>query len=203
MIVAALTDDSILEAAELLRSGGALVYPTETAYALGADPLHADAIGKVFALKGRDENKPMGLIAASRAQVSEWCEIMPEEASLMDRHWPGPLSFVLRLKPLARPGREALRRVSAGGSTVSIRVSSNPFACKLAEVLGHPIIATSANRSGMPSVFTVEEAKKQFAKPPQPDMLLDAGSLPEGPMSTVIRLENGSPIVLRKGAITI
>lgn len=203
MIVTALTDDSILEAAKLLRSGGTVVYPTETAYALGADPLQPDAVEKVFALKGRDEQKPMGLIAASREQVSEWCEISPEEVSLMDRHWPGPLSLVLRLKPRGAHEHETLTRLTAGRNTVSIRLSSNPCARTLAEILGNPIVATSANRSGMPNVFTVQEAKKQFAKPPQPDMLIDAGPLPEGPMSTVIRFENGLPIVLRKGAMTI
>ena len=203
MIVVALTDDAIADAAGCLRSGGTVVYPTETAYALGADPLSTKAIETVFLLKGRDEKKPMGLIAASSEQVDAWCTVTPEERAIMDRYWPGPLSLVVRLKTLPPREREALSGVTGGEETVSIRVSSNPWAQKLAEALGHPVVATSANRSGGGNAFSARDVREQFTNTPQPDMLLDAGVLPAGPMSTVVRFENGLPVILRHGAITI
>lgn len=202
MRVAALTDDAILNAAEIIAAGGTVVYPTETAYALGADPLNAAAVRSVFQLKGRDAHKPLGLLAASQDQVTLFCVLSkPEEPFL--RYWPGPLSLVLPIRE--RPGHEmeGLHAALAGGSTASIRVSGSSWARKLAEAVGHPIIATSANRSGAQELFSVAAIRDCFSEAPQPDLVLDGGELPEGPMSTVLQIQNGKPVVLRRGAVAI
>ncbi|MBI3956581.1 MAG: threonylcarbamoyl-AMP synthase [Candidatus Kerfeldbacteria bacterium] len=199
----ALTDDAILEAATVIRSGGTVVYPTETAYALGADPFNTAAVGNVFALKGRSENKPLGLIAASREQVEEHCVINPVESQLMDHYWPGALSIVLPIRAPQDAEREAFMHTTAGWDTVSIRVSGSPWARKLAEAVGRPIIATSANISGGPNCFTVGDLAKQFSGDRQPDLLLDGGDLPASAMSTLVAVQEGKPVVLRQGAVRL
>jgi L-threonylcarbamoyladenylate synthase len=202
MRVLALTDDSILEGAETLRAGGTVVYPTETAYALGADPFNPEAVRRVFALKGRDERKPLGLLAASLEQVQDLCEMNATERLLAQR-WPAALSLVLRILPREGSIREALDLVSAKTGTVSIRVSSYARARKLAETLGHPIITTSANRSGNGECFSVQEIRAQFRENPQPDYVLDGGSIDRGLMSTVVQVQDGVPVVLRSGAVDL
>lgn len=203
MRILPITHDSLHEAIATIQSGGTIVYPTETAYALGADPLNPKAVRAVFALKGRNEGKPLGLIASSIEQVQAFCLVEQDVRPLL-RHWPGPLSIILPVRwPTKQNESEALAYALADSTAASIRVSSHPIAKNLADAVGHPIIATSANRSGAGGCFALDALKRHFAEPPQPDLILDGGTLPEGPMSTVVRVVNGTAMVLREGAVKV
>ena len=148
-------EQSIQEAAELLRNGKTVVYPTETAYALGADPRNSDAVEQVFRMKRRSAVKPLGCIAASLVHVEQWCVLSEQERSLAERYWPGALSLVLRLRGAQSDReRQAWERVTAGSGRVSVRVTPQPWARALAVAFGGFVIATSANRSGWGTVYS-------------------------------------------------
>ncbi|MBI4414696.1 MAG: Sua5/YciO/YrdC/YwlC family protein, partial [Candidatus Kerfeldbacteria bacterium] len=119
-------------------------------------------------------------------------------------HWPGALSLVLDARFPENPVHaQAFRAVCGGGHTVSVRVSSNAWAAKLAHAIGYPIIATSANQSGSPACYTLADVLAQLVHARKPDLLLDAGELPEAPTSTVVRVKDGRVVILREGAVKI
>src|SRR3954453_19491327 len=129
------------EAAEMIRAGLVVAYPTDTLYVLAVDPRNADAVRRLFALKGRPESSALTLIAADAAQVRGVGEMTAQAARLADQWWPGPLTIVIR----AHTGMAA--ETLAGGETVGVRVPDQPVARALAAAAGFCITATSANRS--------------------------------------------------------
>lgn len=168
-----------------LRSGAVVAFPTETFYALGADPRRAEAVSEVFRLKGRPGDRRLPWIAASRAQVEAVC-VLPERAStLADRCWPGPVTLVLPLR-------------GAGADGVAVRVSSHPLARALAAALGHPVISTSANPTGAPPLTTAAEVREAFAGRGAGSLrILDGGRTPGGEPSAIVDVTGASPRVLR------
>lgn len=176
---------AVRSAAEHLRAGGVVLYPTETFYAIGADPRSPEGCAAVFRLKGRDASLRLPWIAADREQAAAACRIPEASAALADRHWPGPLTLVLPL--LGRDG------------TVAVRVSSHPVARALAAALGHPVISTSANRSGAPPARTAAAAVASLgetgAEPPP--RILDGGTTPGGAPSVIVDATQTPPRTLR------
>ena len=168
-----------------LRSGAVVAFPTETFYALGADPRRAGAVAAVFRLKGRPGDRRLPWIAASRAQVEAVC-VLPERASVLaDRCWPGPVTLVLPLR-------------GSGGQGVAVRVSSHPLARALAAALGHPVISTSANPTGAPPLTTAAEVREAFAGRGAGRLrVLDGGRTPGGEPSVIVDVTGASPRVLR------
>ncbi|MDE2972411.1 MAG: L-threonylcarbamoyladenylate synthase [Acidobacteriota bacterium] len=168
-----------------LRSGAVVAFPTETFYALGADPRSPEAVAEVFRLKGRPEDRRLPWIAASRAQVEAVCVLSEPAAALADRCWPGPVTLVLPLRA---------ERTDA----VAVRVSSHPLARALAAALGHPVISTSANPSGAPPLTTAAEVRDAFAgRGAESLRILDGGCTPGGEPSVIVDVTGGSPRVLR------
>lgn len=203
MRVIPISDQAIQEAAGVLRAGGLVVYPTETSYGLAADPYTIEAVQKIFSVKGRNDGKPLGLIAANRQQVEHVVTILPEAEPLL-QYWPGPLSLVLPMKvPDSEEHREGLKLTAAFGDTLSVRISSHPWARALAEAVGHPIIATSANRSSLGEVFDLGSINTMYEGLMKPDLAIDAGVLQEQKPSTVVIFQNGKPVVVRQGAVEI
>ncbi len=164
------------EIAALLRRGGIAIYPTETFYALGADPRSPEGVAAVFRAKGRPPDRALPWIAADREQVASVAVLTPV-AEKLARRWPGPLTLVLD------------RRDGAG--TVAIRVSAHPLARAVARELGHPVISTSANRSGAPPAVTAAAA----ALPGVP--ALDGGTTPGGAPSAIVDATGPVPVALR------
>jgi len=168
-----------------LGSGAVVAFPTETFYALGADPRSPEAVAEVFRLKGRPADRRLPWIAASREQVEAVCVLPERAAALADRCWPGPVTLVLSL------------RVERTAS-VAVRVSSHPLARALAAALGHPVISTSANRSGVPPLTTAAEVRAAFAgRGAESLRILDGGRTPGGEPSVIVDVTGESPRVLR------
>ena len=168
-----------------LRSGALVAFPTETFYALGADPRSPEGVAEVFRLKGRPGDRRLPWIAASRAQVEAVCVLPEPAAALADRCWPGPVTLVLPLR-------------AAGGDTVAVRVSSHPLARALAAALGHPVISTSANPTGAPPLTTAAEVRAAFAGRGAENLrILDGGRTPGGEPSAIVDMTGKSPQVLR------
>lgn len=184
----------IKQAADILKAGGILAYPTETLYALGVDALNPEALERLFLLKGRDPEKPMPVIVTSKEMLMVLIKEFPVEAEVLaQRFWPGPLTLVLR----AAPGLPA--NLTGPGLTLAARVSSHPIARSLAKELGGPVTATSANLSGKPELITAKEIECTFSG--KLDMVLDSGPAQAKAPSTIVDLTQ-SPKVVREGAIS-
>lgn len=185
-------DEAVLEASRVVKAGGLVVYPTDTVYGLGADPFNEAAVERVFKAKRR-EAKPMPVLVSS-VEAAQRLVIVNEAAEkLMRAFWPGALTIIL-------PSRGQLpRRVSAGLSSLGVRMPSHEVALKLVEACGGALIGTSANISGRPPPRTVEEALAQLGR--GVDLALDAGPALRGVPSTVVDLSGGEPSLVREGAI--
>lgn len=178
---------AVRSAAERLRAGGVVLYPTETFYALGADPRSPEGCAAVFRWKGREASLRLPWIAADREQVEAVCRLSEAAAALAERYWPGPLTLVLPLRD-----RE---------DTVAVRVSSHPVARALAAALGHPVISTSANRSGALPARTAAAAVASLGEAAAaPPAILDGGTTPGGAPSVIVDA-TGTPFRALRGSL--
>ncbi len=184
----------VMRATEILRGGGVVVIPTETFYGLSACVTCPEAILRIVAIKGRDPHKPMPLIAADLAQVHSIALLGPSEERLAQHFWPGPLTLVLRARPGVSP------ELVAADGTLGIRVTSHPMARALALSCGEPLVATSANFSGVSAVSEMKDLDPALVQ--AVDGVLDGGSLPGGLPSTLIQVCGETLRVIREGAIT-
>ena len=185
------------EAAALLRAGGIIAFPTETVYGLGADARSDEAVARVFQAKGRPSDNPLIVHIADRSQLDGLVTDVPEPAKrLMDAFWPGPLSLVLP----AVPGTVS-ERVTAGLSTVAVRMPAHPTALAFLREAGCPVAAPSANRSGRPSPTAARHVLEDLDG--RIDGIIDGGPTGIGLESTVVEItEEGAVRILRPGGVT-
>lgn len=187
-----LHDAAYREIVFLLREGGIIAFPTDTAYGLGVDPFNSGAVDRVFQTKGRAETKPLLLVVDSVAMAEAVSNPVPMFHEVAARFWPGPLTIIV-------PAAESLPSNTTGGTdTIGLRWPIAPFATALVNRFG-PITATSANRSGFPAPITAEEVRVQLGG--SIDVLIDGGKLPARGGSTVVDLTADPPVLLREGPI--
>jgi L-threonylcarbamoyladenylate synthase len=186
--------ENLASAAEALKRGHVIVFPTETLYGLGADALNEAAVEKVFQLKGRASGNPISVLVANQEMLDTLIAKVPSTAQrLIDQYWPGPLTLVL-------PGRKNISKYlcnSSGG--VGVRISSQPIAASLVNGLGRPLTATSANPSGKEPARTLQEAKNYFGN--QVDVFIEGGTLASQSGSTVVEVMEDSIRIIREGEI--
>lgn len=186
---------AIARAAELIRHGGLVAFPTETVYGLGSAALDPAAVRRIFEAKGRPANNPIIVHVANAADarplVAEWPPIADR---LLERFWPGPLTLVFKKSALVPD------IVTAGGPTVAIRCPAHPVALALVQAAGIPIAAPSANRSTRVSPTTA--AHVLAALDGRISLILDGGPCVRGIESTVLSLATDPPTLLRPGPIT-
>jgi L-threonylcarbamoyladenylate synthase len=185
---------SLPEAIDALNAGELVVYPTETFYALGADPFSSAALERLFAVKGRDAARLVALIAADRdSAFSLASEVPPAAARLADLFWPGPLTLIL-------PARAGLPpRIAGPDRRFAVRVSPHPIARALTRALGRPITATSANLSGQPPARTLGEARAALGD--KVKVFLEGGTLTATAPSTIVSVTPDGWTIVREGAI--
>ena len=187
----------IERAAEILRAGGLVAFPTETVYGLGANALDAEAVAKIFAAKRRPADNPLILHVSSISECEKYAELTPAAEVLMQQFWPGPLTIVLysyELVPLI---------ARANLDTVALRAPVDPVARELIRVCGFPIAAPSANRSGRPSPTTAEAVCEDFCEPGNMlDLIIDGGPTAIGLESTVVDATGDRVAILRPGGVT-
>ncbi len=192
----AAAQEAIEQAAEILRAGGTVAFPTETVYGLGANALDADSVAKIFTAKQRPSWDPL-IVHISDAEMLARvvAEISPIAQRLMDAFWPGPLTLLLPRNvaiPLA---------VTAGRDLVGVRMPAHPVAQALLAACDLPIAAPSANRFGHTSPTTAAHVLDDLEG--RIDMVLDGGPTAHGVESTVLEVRDGGAVVYRAGAISI
>lgn len=194
--VAATPDAAALAAAvQILSHGGVVAIPTDTLYGLAADPRNRAAVDRVFAVKGRAAGQALPLVAADLEQVvATLGALTPIGARLAAQFWPGPLTLVMTAPAHLAPS------VTAESGTIGVRVPDLLVTRALCEAYGHPLTATSANRSGEPPTPEPDEVVRSLGE--TLDGILDAGRTAGGPPSTLIDVRGEVPVLLRAGAIS-
>jgi len=195
MVAVEATLENISAAAEILRRGGLVAMPTETVYGIAVDAMNADAVRRLFSLKGRPADNPLIVHISDPWQIAQVAlELTPIAARLAERFWPGPLTLVLRKRP------ELPSEVTGGLNTVAVRRPRHPVALSLIGLLGRPVAAPSANRFMRLSATRVEHIDPNVAA--GVDMILDGGPCAVGLESTVLDVTEDPPRILRPGGIT-
>ena len=197
-------------AIKVLKQGGVVVYPTETAYGLGADFFNPQAVKKIYRIKGRAFNKPLSVLVSSLSMAKRLVKFDKVSKLIAEEYWPGPLTIILNLKfsifnefKIKNLKLNKNLKLKIGNyQTLGLRISSNKLATAIVKKLGGPLTATSANLAGQKECYSAEAVVKQFKdRKHQPDLIIDAGRLPAHPVSTVTRVIDGQVKVLRKGKI--
>lgn len=189
-------NNAILYAADVIKNGGLAAFPTETVYGLGADALNEEAVKKIFAAKGRQNDNPLIVHIAEKNDIFKLAKNIPAWViKLTDKYWPGPLSIVLEKQEFIP------NAVTAGLDSVAIRMPDNIVASELIKKSGRFIAAPSANKSGRPSPTKARHVMSDFND--EIDVILDYDNSAIGLESTVIDGRGNYPIVLRPGAVTI
>jgi L-threonylcarbamoyladenylate synthase len=187
---------AIRQAAATLLGGGLVAFPTETVYGLGANALDAAAVQRIFAAKGRPASDPLIVHIAALEQLDGVAEEVPALArTLAQAFWPGPLTLVLKRRPVIPAN------VSAGRDTVAVRMPDHAVPLALARAAGVPIAAPSANMFTRPSPTTAAHVLEDLDG--RIDLLLDGGPTPIGLESTVLDLNGTQPELLRPGGVSI
>ena len=182
---------NIKKAAEIVKQGGLVIYPTDTVYGLGCDPFNKEAIQKVHSTKRR-QNNPLPILGDTIENISKISKISDEALNIVKKIWPGPITFVL-------PKKDLPDLVTAGSDTVGVRIPRNRISLRLIELCDGLLVGTSANLSGERSALTANQAYDQIGD--RVDIVLDGGATELRRESTVIKLINGKIEVLREGAI--
>lgn len=190
--------EEINKAVAVLKRGGIVVYPTDTAYGLAVDATNAAALEKLYKMKGRDFNKPIHVIFPSVDWLNDHVKLNAKALKLMDKFMPGALTIVLPLKS----EDETLKKI-AGPDGLGLRYPDNKIALKLVSLFGKPITATSANISGLAETYSMVEARRHFVSSKiRPDFYLDGGRLEKIKPSTIIKLEKNTIKIIREGPIS-
>lgn len=189
-------DEQLLEAAQVLKSGGLVAFPTETVYGLGANALDEEAAGKIYAAKGRPSDNPLIVHVARKEDVDRLTAYIPEAGKkLMERYWPGPLTLIF-------PKSGAVPLGTTGGlETVAVRMPSDPVANRLIALAGVPVAAPSANTSGRPSPTTADHVYQDMNG--KIELIVDGGEVGIGLESTIVDVSGTVPTLLRPGAVTV
>ena len=194
-----MSEQDIARAVEVVKNGGVVVYPTETAYGLGVDATNQVALEKLYALKAMPLSKPTHIAVLNIDEAEEYAYVDDRARALAKAFLPGPLTLVL-------PTKSTLPSIleDSGRGERSIRIPSHPVALKLLELAGVPITATSANLHSKPTTYSIEEVKQSIGNDfVNIGYVLDAGELPRTQPSTLVSLMSNKPSVLRQGPISL
>ena len=187
-------EKTLAKAGKLIRAGEVVVYPTETLYGLGADATNADAVKKIYVMKGRPKNSPIPVIVADIVMLNELVVNVSLIAErLIKSFWPGPLTIIFDAE------NSLPAELTAGTGSIGVRIPDSTIAVKLVRAAGRPVTATSANLSGKEVPSSISEIVTQLAE--KPAMIIDAGKLAPSAPSTVVDPRGKTIKILRHGAI--
>ncbi|MBU1036788.1 threonylcarbamoyl-AMP synthase [Patescibacteria group bacterium] len=189
------------EAVKILKKGKIIVYPTETAYGLGADFSNPQALKKIYQIKGRSFKKPLSIIVSDFKMAKKLIKFDKFSLKLAKKYWPGPLTLVLEPTKVIEKFQQ---KGQLPQNSIALRISSNQLITKIVKKLGRPVTATSANFADQKECYTARKVLKSFKnKKYQPDLIIDAGVLPRRKTSTIVNVIDSQIKVLRKGTIKL
>lgn len=180
----------ITQTVEILKSGGLIVYPTDTIYGVGCDALDKNAVDKIYKIKERDDRKPMSFICSDINQIQKLANLNSAQLEILNKNLPGPFTFIL---PASQTCQKHLK---SENNTVGIRMPDHELCLKLVEKLSSPIITTSINKSNQPPLNDPQKINEIFRD--QLDLILDAGKI-NSVASTIVDLTQGEPNIIREG----
>ena len=187
--------DKLKEISKIIKNGGIVVFPTETVYGIGTNGLNKESISRLYEVKQRPINKPISLLVSSIEMAETIAkDITDMEYKLMEKFFPGPLTIILKKKTIVPDN------LTNNNDTVGIRMPDNIIAKKLIEYSNVPIATPSANISGKPSGTDINTIMNDFKD--KVDYYIDGGKSKLGIGSTIVKLENGYPVILREGSIS-
>ncbi len=191
------SEEAIIEAAKIMLSGGVVVFPTDTVYGLGCDATNKIAIEKIFKIKNRLKTKPLAVIVRDIEMAKKVAFVEKKIERALNIIWPGAVTVILWK-------RSKLPEVlSASRQTIALRVPDYKLTYWLAENMGRPYVATSANISGEPATTKISQVLKYFKESYlKPDLILDAGDLKFAQPSTVLDLTSPQPKIVRIGPVS-
>ena len=186
--------EKLKKPAKMIKEGKIVIFPTETVYGIGTNGFKSDSIKKIYEIKKRDFNKPISLLVNSIKMIESVAKNISDlEYALINRFCPGPFTIILKKK------EEVPDILTANGDTVGIRMPDSLIARTLIDYSGVPIATPSANISGKPSGTSVDNIMKDFKD--SVDCIIDSGESKLGIASTIVKVENEKPIILREGSI--
>ncbi len=190
-------DSVIKQAAGIILAGGIVAYPTDTAYGLAANAIDEKSIGKLFIIKQRVQ-KPLPVIVDSQKMLDLIAEVTKNEEELIKKFWPGALTIIFKKKKIIPPF------LTLGLPTIGVRIPDNKVAIALVKVCNKPLTSTSANVTGKGNCYNAECVRRMFlGADAQPELILDAGELPEMPVSTVVQVEPKKINIIRQGPVKV
>lgn len=187
--------NKLKEVAKLLAEGSIGIFPTETVYGIGTNALNIKSLKKLYEIKRRPLNNPITLLVGNIETINNIAEISDTERALIKAFFPGPLTLVLKKKSIVSDV------VTAGLDSVGVRMPANEVALKLIDLAGVPIATPSANISYEPAVSSFKDISKELLN--NVDFAIDGGTSNVGTPSTVLKMENKTPHILRQGTITL
>ena len=187
------SEKELAKAAEVAKRGGLVVYPTDTVYGLGTNPLIPSAVTRVYRVKERPMNKPLPVLVSSIEVAKHLVEMSLTAECLAKRLWPGAVTLILPARPVVP------RELHAGTGKLGIRMPNHQVALRLIDMSGGALVGTSANKHGRKSPCTVEEVLEQLNG--EVDVIVDAGPTPRGMPSTVVEMLKDEIRLVRKGPV--
>ncbi len=187
------TEANIQLAADVVKNGGLVVFPTDTVYGLGCDPFNDEAVKRVNSVKG-SRRKPLPILACTVRDVERVAELTPRARRISEVFWPGSLTLVV-------PCIAALDSITFGLPSIGVRIPNNDTALRLIELSGGLLVGTSANKTNKEPPSTAREAYAQMDD--EVDVILDSGNTTLGISSTVLDLTKEKPQILRKGSLSL
>lgn len=186
-------------ATAILESGGLVLYPTETVYGVGVDATNPTAVQKLLTYKSRREGKPLSIAVTNQTMAEKYVVLNEQAKTLYRQFLPGPVTIVSMAKQNTAPG------VASEFNTLGVRIPDYPLITQIVQKLGKPITATSANASGKKRPYTINDVLERLSDRQKQliDLIIDAGTLPPNPPSTVIDTTLSTPLTMRQGAVTI
>lgn len=184
------------DTAKILKSGGAVIYPTDTLYGLGVNALNENAVIKVQKIKRQDKNKPISVVVKDMKMAKKIACIDSKVEKILGKVWPGSITIVLRKKDIVP------YTLTGGEETIAIRISDNKFISTLMEKIDFPITTTSANISGEKNLLESAEIINKFKNSiPYLDLFVDAGDIKNPTASTIVDLTTTVPKIIRMGIV--
>lgn len=188
-------ENSLEKATKIIKRGGIIICPTDTVYGLLCDAANGKAVENIFKIKKRDKSNPLPIFVSSLAMAKKLAYIDKKQENFLNEVWPGKVTVVLKRKPNC-----GLPEILFGGKqTIALRVPNYKLIAGIIKKLKMPLAQTSANISGKPASTEIKEVLRQFkTQKDKPDLVIDAGDLPESKPSKIIDLTENKVIILRK-----